>query len=69
MTEFCLGFVSVCISFLIYGECHWISDQGREIRLLVGFRYYPPVSDESKEDALFDMIEDDVEEKPIETPL
>lgn len=47
----------------------WIPDQGREIRLTVGFRYYPPVSDNEKEDALFDMIEDDVEEKPIETPL
>nr|XP_022338314.1 MORN repeat-containing protein 1-like isoform X4 [Crassostrea virginica] len=62
------------IGFSVGVECHnesgrVIPDQGREIRLLVGFRYYPPVSDESKEDALFDMIEDDVEEKPIETPF
>ncbi|XP_034338259.2 MORN repeat-containing protein 1 isoform X5 [Magallana gigas] len=62
------------IGFTVSVEClnesnRVILDQGREIRLTVGFRYYPPVSDNEKEDALFDMIEDDVEEKPIETPF
>lgn len=62
------------IGFTVSVEClnesnRVILDQGREIRLTVGFKYYPPVSNNEKEDALFDMIEDDVEEKPIETPF
>ncbi|XP_061189942.1 MORN repeat-containing protein 1-like isoform X2 [Saccostrea echinata] len=62
------------IGFTVTVECRnesdrVIPDQGREIRLLAGFKYYPPVSNSEKEDALFDMIEDDAEEKPIETPF
>ncbi|KAK3086141.1 hypothetical protein FSP39_014147, partial [Pinctada imbricata] len=59
------------VGFKIKVECRnekdeLIEDQGRELRLSAGFRYYPPVK--SDDSALFDMIED-MEEKPIETPL
>ncbi|XP_062611375.1 MORN repeat-containing protein 1-like isoform X3 [Saccostrea cucullata] len=62
------------IGFTVKIEClnesdRLIPDQGREVQLLAGFKYYPPVSNGEKEDALFDMIEDDAEEKPIETPF
>ncbi|CAG2250163.1 unnamed protein product [Mytilus edulis] len=39
-------------------------DEGREIQITAGFKYYQP----SKGSALFDMIED-VEDKPIDTPF
>lgn len=53
--------------FNIFPHCDFfnkMSDEGREIQVSAGFKYYPP-----KEGAvLFDMIED-VEEHPISTPL
>ncbi|XP_056008218.1 MORN repeat-containing protein 1-like isoform X3 [Ostrea edulis] len=62
------------IGFDVSVECYnesdrLIQDQGREVRLLAGFKYYPPVSRGDQEDALFDMIEDDAEEQPIQTPF
>ncbi|XP_046329297.1 MORN repeat-containing protein 1-like isoform X1 [Haliotis rufescens] len=56
-------------TFSVKVECHndlgeVIQDQGRELLVSAGFKYYP-----TKEgSALFDMIEQ-VEEKPIETPF
>ncbi|XP_046543654.1 MORN repeat-containing protein 1-like isoform X2 [Haliotis rubra] len=56
-------------TFSVKVECHndlgeVIADQGRELLVSAGFKYYP-----TKEgSALFDMIEQ-VEEKPIETPF
>ncbi|XP_076113106.1 MORN repeat-containing protein 1-like isoform X9 [Mytilus galloprovincialis] len=41
-----------------------VGDEGREIQITAGFKYYQP----SKGSALFDMIED-VEDKPIDTPF
>ncbi|XP_052061456.1 MORN repeat-containing protein 1-like isoform X2 [Mytilus californianus] len=41
-----------------------VGDDGREIQITAGFKYYQP----SKGSALFDMIED-VEDKPIDTPF
>ncbi|XP_021354202.1 MORN repeat-containing protein 1-like isoform X3 [Mizuhopecten yessoensis] len=41
-----------------------IEEHGRELRLLVGFKYYAP----KEGSVLFDMIED-VEDKPIDTPF
>ena len=46
-----------CLSFSL-------PDQGREIQVSAGFKYFPP----KQGSVLFDMIED-VEEKPIPTPL
>ena len=51
-----------------------ISDMGREIQLVAGYKYSPPPKDESavlkdgSSTGLFDMIED-MEENPIQTPL
>ncbi|XP_069112133.1 MORN repeat-containing protein 1-like isoform X7 [Argopecten irradians] len=41
-----------------------IEEHGRELRLQVGFKYYPP----KEGSVLFDMIED-VEDQPIDTPF
>ncbi|KAL8564625.1 hypothetical protein ACOMHN_032181 [Nucella lapillus] len=41
-----------------------LEDQGREIQVTAGFKYFPP----KQGSVLFDMIED-VEEKPIPTPF
>lgn len=57
------------IPFQIRVECRneedeVVVDEGREIQITAGFRYYQP----KKGSALFDMIED-VEDKPIDTPF